>query len=241
MLDFAEILPEVSAAGAASQAAALAAPPGAAREAAASAAATTNAESAPGPSAAHAAAPALTAPQAPAQVADPGTPTDLEASAGTPIAALAAIPAEGTQLVAVPTASAVAGFYPNRLAEFNISEEMALEVSEATALGDLEKHVRDRIHKRITRMSERNEFPQALAAEWAVAKSDKSGAKQLSFMRLWLENNGTFGGRQCPKRPRPAMTTCTDSRWAGKRKANSAHSMRVCPTGMKSLNGKLRG
>ena len=148
-------------------------------------------------------------PPPPAQDADPGAATPpAEASAATPIEdtasaaaplqivdpiAAEAAPAAQTQLVAV-TASAVAGFNPDRLADLNISEEMAMAVSEATVLGDLDKRLRDRIHKRVNRMTEKCELPQALAAEWSVAKADRTGAKQLSFMKLWLQNNGTFGG-----------------------------------------------
>ena len=85
-------------------------------------------------------------------------------------------------------------FDPERLAQFNIGTEMAEAVAEAAVLGDLDKRLRDRIHKRLSRMSEKNELPQALAAEWSVAKADRTGAKQLSFLKLWLENNGGFGG-----------------------------------------------
>ena len=130
----------------------------------------------------------------PAQTAPPAQDEDT-ASAATPTQDTGSAAAEQSQLVSVP-GSAPSGFNPERLADWSISNEMAIAVSEATVLGDLDKRLRDRIYKRVSRMAEKCELPQHLAVEWAAAKADRKGAKQLSFMKLWLQNNGTFGGAE---------------------------------------------
>ena len=127
-----------------------------------------------------------------AQTAPPAQDEDT-ASAATPTQDTGSAAAEQSQLVSVP-GSAPSGFNRERLADWSISNEMAIAVSEATVLGDLDKRLRDRIYKRVSRMAEKCELPQHLAVEWAAAKADRKGAKQLSFMKLWLQNNGTFGG-----------------------------------------------
>ena len=110
----------------------------------------------------------------------------------------AALAGEDSAIVAAaaapsPAASAGSEFDQGLLAKYSISEDMAIAVSEAAVVGDLDLRLRNRLYKRISRMAEKCELPQALAAEWASSKEDRTGAKQLSFIKLWL-SDPTFGG-----------------------------------------------
>ena len=76
---------------------------------------------------------------------------------------------------------------------------------------DMDRNVRDRLYQRFGRLVKH--LPAAVAAEWAAAKSDRQGKRQLSFIKLCLRDP-SFGSLRMGERQEVHEASESTTMWS---------------------------